>query len=60
MMVVNITIVKLVTKLQWEEPEEHELKDFDKHLDSTSRRNYFVNRKTGRSTWTDREEEELQ
>ena len=46
-------------KVQWEEPEEHELKDFDRHLDSTSRRNYFVNRKTGRSTWTDHEEEEL-
>ena len=42
-------------KVQWEKPEEHKMKvvEHDSIMDPESRRHYFVNKKTGRRTWTD-------
>ena len=38
-----------------EQPEEHEMREVthDSMMDPQSRRNFYVNKKTGRSTWTE-------
>ena len=42
-------------KVQWDKPEEHEMKKVthDSMMDPESRRHFYVNKKSGRRTWTD-------
>ena len=48
-------------KVQWEKPEEHEMKEVthDSIMDPESRRHFYVNKKSGRRTWTDHDATEI-
>ena len=48
-------------QVQWNRPEEHEMREVthDSMMDPESRRNFYINKKTGRSTWTDHDATEI-